>query len=391
MIANYRHIGNIKGGIFLVGVFLIIGIFYYTNYLSKELRQDNRQVVKLYAEIIAGAVNNDTDENINFVFDNIIKKVKFPIIQSGLDKTPQLWTNMPSHIVTNKDRLSFIKSMDEINIPIPLVFYDKNSNPITFGYLHYGDSSLIQKIKIWTYIELISIGIFVCIGFIGFSFIRNNEKQNIWIGLSRETAHQLGTPVSALLGWLEYLKNKKTAIDEVLPEIESDIDRLQQISRRFSKMGSSPETESFNISDKVNNTLDYLEKRMPSLGLKVELINNIDTDIIINANGTLISWAIENLIRNGIDSIKNDSGRITINMDDSTASIKIHVTDNGCGIPKKDWKNIFRPGFSTKKSGWGLGLSLCHRIINDVHQGRICVLESKIDEGTTFEIAIPKT
>jgi len=390
MIANYRHIGNIKGGIFLVGVFLIIGIFYYTNFLSKELREDNRQVVKLYAEIIAGAVNNDTDENINFVFDNIIKKVKFPIIQSGLDKTPQLWTNMPSHIVTNKDRLSFIKSMDEINIPIPLVFYDKNSNPITFGYLHYGDSSLIQKIKIWTYIELISIGIFICIGFIGFSFIRNNEKQNIWIGLSRETAHQLGTPVSALIGWLEYLKNKKTAIDEVMPEIESDVDRLQQISRRFSKMGSSPETESFNISDKVNNTLDYLEKRMPSLGLKVELINKIDTDIIINANGTLISWAIENLIRNGIDSIKNDNGRITIDMNDSTASIKIHISDNGCGIPKKDWKNVFRPGFSTKKSGWGLGLSLCHRIINDVHKGRICVLDSKIDEGTTFEIAIPK-
>ena len=390
MIANYRYIGNIKGGIFLVGIFLIIGIFYYTNFLSKELREDNRQVVKLYAEIIAGAVNNDTDENINFVFDNIIKKVKFPIIQSGLDKIPQLWTNMPSNILTDKDRLSFIKSMDEINIPIPLVFYDKNSNPVTFGYLHYGDSSLIQKIKIWTYIELISIGIFICIGFIGFSFIRNNEKQNIWIGLSRETAHQLGTPVSALIGWLEYLKNKKTAIDEVLPEIESDIDRLQQISRRFSKMGSSPETGSFNLSNKVDNTLDYLEKRMPSLGLKVELINNIDTDIIINANGTLISWAIENLIRNGIDSIKNDNGRITIDMNDSTASIKIHVSDNGCGIPKKDWKNVFRPGFSTKKSGWGLGLSLCHRIINDVHEGRISVLESKIGEGTTFEIAIPK-
>ena len=391
MIANYRHIGNIKGGIFLVGVFLIIGIFYYTNFLSKELREDNRQVVKLYAEIIAGAVNNDTDENINFVFDNIIKKVKFPIIQSGLDKIPQLWTNMPSHIVTDKDRLSFIKSMDEINIPIPLVFYDKNSKPITFGYLHYGDSSLIQKIKIWTYIELISIGIFVCIGFIGFSFIRNNEKQNIWIGLSRETAHQLGTPVSALIGWLEYLKNKNTAIDKVLPEIESDVDRLKQISRRFSKMGSSPEIEPFNLSYKVNDTLDYLEKRMPSLGLKVELINNIDTDIIINANGTLISWAIENLIRNGIDSIKNDNGQITINMNYSTENIKIHVTDNGCGIPKKDWKNVFRPGFSTKKSGWGLGLSLCHRIINDVHQGRICVLESKIDEGTTFEITIQET
>ena len=390
MLTNYRHIGSIKGGIFLTGIFLIIGIFSYTNFLSRELRQDNRQVVKLYAEIIAGAVNDDTDENINFIFDNIIKKVKFPIIQSGIDKVPQYWTNLPSNVITDEDISALIKTMDKNNEPIPLVFNDGKTSPVTFGYLHYGDSSLIQKIKIWAYIELISIGIFVCIGFIGFSFIRNNEKQNIWIGLSRETAHQLGTPVSALIGWLDYLKNKKTAINEILPEIESDIDRLQQVSRRFSKMGSSPEVEEFNLSSKVNKTLDYLEKRIPSLGAKVELINNIDIDISINANGTLISWAIENLIRNGIDSIKNDNGQITIDMNDSTASIKIHVADNGCGIPKKDWKNIFRPGFSTKKSGWGLGLSLCHRIINDVHQGRICVLESKIDEGTTFEIAIPK-
>ena len=391
MIANYRYIGNIKGGIFLVGVFLIIGIFYYTNFLSKELRKDNRQVVKLYAEIIAGAVNSDTDENMNFVFDNIIKKVKFPIIQSGINKSPQLWTNMPPNIVTEEDRLDFIKSMDEINIPIPLVFYDSNSNPVTFGYLHYGDSYLIQKIKIWTYIELISIGLFICIGFIGFSFIRNNEKQNIWIGLSRETAHQLGTPVSALIGWLDYLKNKKTAIDEVLPEIESDIDRLQQVSRRFSKMGSSPEIESFNLSDRVNTTINYLEKRMPSFGGKVELINKINNDLKINANGTLVAWAIENLIRNGIDSIKSDNGQITLYMHDSSKSIKILVADNGCGIPKKDWKNIFRPGFSTKKSGWGLGLSLCQRIVNDVHLGKICVLESKLNFGTTFEITIPKT
>ena len=391
MIANYRHIGNIKGGIFLIGIFLIIGIFYYTNFLSKELRQDNRQVVKLYAEIIAGAVNSETDENMNFVFDNIIKKVKFPIIQSGTNKSPQLWTNMPPNIVTDEDRLDFIKSMDEINIPIPLVFYDSNSNPVTFGYLHYGDSYLIQKIKIWTYIELISIGLFICIGFFGFSFIRNNEKQNIWIGLSRETAHQLGTPVSALIGWLDYLKDKKTAIDEVLPEIESDIDRLQQVSRRFSKMGSSPEIESFNLSDRVNNTINYLEKRMPSFGGKVELINKINNDLKINANGTLVAWAIENLIRNGIDSIKSDNGQITLHMHDSSKSIKILVADNGCGIPKKDWKNIFRPGFSTKKSGWGLGLSLCQRIVNDVHLGKICVLESKLNVGTTFEITIPKT
>ena len=388
---SYRYVGNIKGFIFLAGVFLVIGLLSYTSFLSRELREDNREVVKLYAEIIAGAVNDDSNSNIDFIFENIIKKVKFPIIQSDTEKNPQLWTNLPTKVSTDEDRLSFIKSMDVINKPIPLVYYDENSEPITFGFLHYGDSSLIQKIKIWTYIEIISIGLFICIGFIGFSYIRHSEKQNIWIGLSRETAHQLGTPVSALLGWLDYLKYEKTDLEKVLPEIESDIERLQQVNRRFSKMGSKPEIEYFNLSKRISSTLEYLEKRMPSLGGKVILINNIDSDVKIKANGTLISWAVENLVRNGIDSIDKENGKIEVALKQDVNYVKIHITDNGCGIPKKDWKNIFRPGFTTKNSGWGLGLSLCQRIINDVHGGKVSVLASNISEGTTFEIAISKS
>ena len=388
---SYRYVGNIKGFIFLVGVFLVIGLLSYTSFLSRELREDNREVVKLYAEIIAGAVNDDSNSNIDFIFENIIKKVKFPIIQSDMEKNPQLWTNLPKEVSTDEDRLSFIKSMDVINKPIPLVYYDENSEPITFGFLHYGDSYLIQKIKIWTYVEIISIGLFICIGFIGFSYIRHSEKQNIWIGLSRETAHQLGTPVSALLGWLDYLKHEKTDLEKILPEIESDIERLQQVNRRFSKMGSKPEVEYFNLSKRISSTLEYLEKRMPSLGGKVILINNIDPDVKVKANGTLISWAVENLIRNGIDAIDKKNGKIEVALKQDVHYIKLHITDNGCGIPKKDWKNIFRPGFSTKNSGWGLGLSLCQRIINDVHGGKVSVLASNISEGTTFEIAISKS
>ena len=388
---NYRYVGNIKGFIFLAGVFLVIGLFSYTSFLSRELREDNRAVVKLYAEIIAKAVNDDSNSNIDFIFENIIKKVKFPIIQSDTKKSPQLWTNLPKYVSTDEHRLSLIKSMDEINKPIPLVYHEENSESIIFGYLHYGDSSLIQKIKIWTYIEIVSIGLFICIGFVGFSYIRHSEKQNIWIGLSRETAHQLGTPVSALIGWLDYLKHEKTNIKKILPEIESDIDRLQQVNRRFSKMGSKPEIEYFNLSRRISSTIEYLEKRMPSLGGKVILINNIDPDVKIKANGTLISWAVENLIRNGIDSIDKDSGKIEISLQQDVHQIKIHISDNGCGIPKKDWKNIFRPGFTTKNSGWGLGLSLCERIINDVHGGKVFVLASNFSEGTTFEIAISKS
>ena len=387
---NYRYVGNIKGFIFLVGVFLVIGLFSYTGFLSRALREDNREVVKLYAEIIAGAVNDDSNSNIDFIFENIIKKVKFPIIQSDTKKNPQLWTNLPKEVNTYEERISFIKSMDVINEPIPLVYFNQESEPITFGFLHYGDSSLIQKIKIWTYVEIISIGLFICIGFVGFSYIRHSEKQNIWIGLSRETAHQLGTPVSALLGWLDYLKNERTDLEKILPEIESDIERLQQVNRRFSKMGSRPELEYFNLSKRISSTLDYLGKRMPSLGGKVILMNKIDPDVKIKANATLISWAVENLIRNGIDSIDKENGKIEVTLKQDVHHIKIHITDNGCGIPKKDWKNIFRPGFSTKNSGWGLGLSLCERIINDVHGGKVSVLASKIHEGTTFEIAISK-
>jgi len=389
MNSSYRHIGNIKGGIFLIGVFLVIGLFSYTRYLSSELREDNREVVKLYAEIIAETVKDDSNTNIDFIFENIIKKVKFPIIQSGRNKNPQLWTNLPENIDSDSDRLKLILSMDKINKPIPLVFDDKINGPITFGYLHYGDSRLIQKIQIWTYIELLSIGIFILFGFIGFSFIRNSEKQHIWVGLSRETAHQLGTPVSALLGWLDYLKNDNSNIEKILPEMESDIERLQQVSRRFSKMGSNPEMEFFDLSKRIEGVLFYLNRRIPTLGKKVDLVNDIDPDIKIMANGTLISWTIENLIRNSIDSISGEAGLIRISMSQDQNNVKIRISDNGCGVPKKDWKNIFRPGFSTKKSGWGLGLSLCQRIINEVHKGDIYVLESKINSGTVFEINIP--
>jgi hypothetical protein len=231
--------------------------------------------------------------------------------------------------------------------------------------------------------------LFIFFGFIGFSFIRNSEKQHIWVGMSRETAHQLGTPVSALLGWLDNLKDDSSNIEKIIPELESDIERLQQVSRRFSKMGSMPEMEYFDLSERVEKVLSYLNRRIPTLGKKVELVNDITPDIKIRANGTLISWAIENLIRNSIDCIDDESGLIRISMSQEEYKVKIRISDNGCGVPKKDWKNIFRPGFSTKKSGWGLGLSLCQRIINEVHNGEIYILESNIDSGTVFEINIP--
>ena len=389
MTSSYRYIGNIKGGIFLIGIFLVIGLFSYNRYLSSELRKDNRSVVKLYAELIAATVKDDSITNINFIFENIIRKVKFPIIQSNQNKNPQLWMNLPDNIKNEVDRIQLLKSMDKINTPIPLVFIDENNKSINFGYLHYGDSFLIQKIQIWAYVEVLLIGVFVFFGFIGFSFIRSNEKKHIWVGMSRETAHQLGTPVSALLGWIDLLKEDESNAKDIIPELESDIDRLQQISRRFSKMGSKPDIEEINISNKIENILFYLSKRIPVLGNKIQLINDINSGIIIKANGTLLSWAIENLIRNSIDSIGANKGTIRISLIKTSDKVKIKISDNGCGIPKKDWKNIFRPGFSTKSTGWGLGLSLCQRIIKEVHNGTISIISSELNSGTVLEVNIP--
>ena len=384
----YKHTGNIKAGLFILGIGLIIGLLAYTQSLVKELRNDNREIVRMYAEIIAGTVQDENDANLDFIFDNIIRKVKFPLIQTDTDHNPQMWKNLPESVDTEKKRKSFMRAMDQLNESIPLVYKDSSVGEITFGYLHYGDSSIVQKLQWWTYIEIAAIALFIFLGFSGFTFIRNNEKRHIWVGMARETAHQLGTPVSALMGWVDWLKEHPEKTGEIIPEMEADLQRLEQIGRRFSKMGSKTDFEELDLSERVQRVVDYLAKRMPSLGKKVELINDIQPGIIINANGSLLAWSIENLIRNGIDAIDREDGKVRLSLRKESGEIKIRIQDNGKGIPKKDWRNIFRPGFSTKQTGWGLGLSLSSRIVEDIHHGKIQVIESSPETGTVIEITL---
>ena len=384
----YKNAGNIKSGLFILGIIFVILLLGYTQVLVNELRRDNREVVRLYASFIANIVQDENETNLNFIFENVIKKVKFPLIQTDTNDKPQLWKNLPKNIHSDTDRIKFMKLIDKNNSPIPLVYKDANIGDITFGYLHYGDSSIVEKLKSWTYVILFSMGIFIFIGFLGFSFIRNNEKKHIWVGMARETAHQLGTPVSALMGWVDWLKDHPEKSNEILSEIELDLQRLEQISRRFSNMGSKPNFSEFDLSIKVEKIVEYLNKRLPSLGKKVELLNDIDPDIKINGNGSLLAWAIENIIRNGIDAIEREDGQISISLKQVNNIVKIQIHDNGIGIPKKDWKNIFRPGFSTKKTGWGLGLSLSTRIVEDIHNGSLSVASSSMKKGTIIQISL---
>ena len=388
---SYRNNNNIKVGLFFVGLILIIGLLGYSNSIVNRLRDDNRNIVKLYSEIIAKTVNEDSDTNLNFVFDEIIKKVQFPIIYSDAKNTPIYSRNISGIELPNQLKKP-MGAMDRQNDPIPISYYDQISGQsIPLGFLHYGDSDLIRKLQWLPYLEIGVVAMFIFIGFMGFNSIRNSEKRNIWVGMARETAHQLGTPVSALMGWVDRIKRHPEESSHVVQEMESDLERLNQIGTRFSKMGSQTVLNSISLKELVNRQTGYLKKRMPSLGKDIELRLTSNEDINIEGNEVLLGWAIENVIRNGIDSIKGELGTVEIKIYSDDNYGIIQLKDNGSGIQKKDWKNIFRPGFSTKERGWGLGLSLVNRIIEEIHGGEIKVIHSEIGVGTTFEISLKKS
>lgn len=382
-----KHSSNIKAALFVIGFMLVIFLFTYTQGIVNELRKDNGEIVKLYAEIIAQTISDENDTNLDFVFDEIIQKAQFPIIYSNNKKDPVYSKN----INNGKSNLRKIQStMDEQNEAIPLRYANPLTNEIILiGYLHYGDSSQIEKLKWLPFIEIGAITLFILLGFISFSIIRNSEKRNIWVGMARETAHQLGTPISSLMGWLEWMKNKPNDQEKIIDDISLDLERLQQVSDRFSKMGSETKIEEVNLSNIVDNIVLYFNRRIPSMGKSIIIENQLESDLKIRANGILISWAIENVVKNAIDALDNE-GIISLKSKFEKKSIIIVIEDSGKGISRKNWKNIFRPGFSTKEQGWGLGLSLTSRIINEIHGGSIYVSQSKLGQGSTIEISLPK-
>ena len=379
---------KIKIGLLFFGLALVAGTIFYSNSIVVQLREDNRQIVTVYSRIIAKTINEENDANLGFVFDEIIKKVQFPIIYTDGSNIPLYFRNLDQDL-DQKEILGLVKSMDQNNDPIPINYFDTNSDQvILLGYLHYGDSILIQKLRWLPLLEIFMVAIFIFIGFLGFNSIRENEKRQIWVGMARETAHQLSTPISALIGWVERIKSHPNDALNTANEMKSDMVRLEQIAERFSQMGSKSVLKRISINNLIDVQIKYLRKRIPSLGKDTELNVSKDKDIFIKGNEILLGWAIENIIRNGIDSIKSSKGKVDITVTKEGNYACLDITDNGIGINKKDWKNIFKPGFSSKKRGWGLGLSLVKRIINEIHHGTIKVISSTIGGGTTIQIKL---
>ena len=394
---------NIKIALLLSGVIIALAILYYTQTVVNKIQQREAQIADLYAKSLE-YIANDTSASgeYNFIFNEVILQIDFPIIATDKDyKNVEFYKNVKIDSTLSKNKknevlLGLAKEMKELNPPVKVSYQDS----IVLSYVNYGQSSLITQLKYLPFFEFLIAGIFIFLGYIGFSYIKKHEQSNIWVGLSKETAHQLGTPLSSLLGWLEMLKgypNKTDELEDISSEIGNDLEKLKKITGRFSKIGSQPKLIEENITEVIKSVCNYFEKRIPSLvsvdgQVKKKVTVNIHTDEIINVkiNRDLFEWVIENLLKNALDAIDKTSGTIDFRISEKGKEVIVDVTDNGKGVDKKFKKDIFRPGFSTKRRGWGLGLSLAQRIIDDYHKGKLFLLDSALEAGTTFRIKLQK-
>lgn len=319
----------------------------------------------------------------SFISETVMNNAAVPVLFTDSSKTFLIESgNVDTNKVNTPERLrARIDQMSEENAPIQVQLGDGNTS-----YIFYEGSPVIKQLAYFPYVQLLTIGLFLLFSYLLFSMFRNAEQNQVWVGMAKETAHQLGTPLSSLMAWIEMLKAKGFEQD-ALQEMGKDTDRLQVITERFSKIGSAPELHPEKLYHTLRATVLYLRPRMPQKAI-IEVDKPEDLDITVLMNRALFSWVIENLIRNAIDAMEGE-GHVNIRIIQESDTVHIDVEDTGKGIPSSQHLRVFQPGFTTKKRGWGLGLSLTKRIIENYHGGRIFVKSSAPGEGTTFRISLP--
>ena len=367
-----------------LGAFLIVAlILWNTNILFQNLKKEERAKMELWGMAQQELIENSTVNNLTFEV----------LQQTWIN--PMIQVNSQGKIIGYKnidwdpkyeDSLEIYKQLEKLqreNQPILIRYQDSLSN--INQKLYYGDSILLKKLQYYPLALLLIIFLFGAVLYFVFKTSKISEQNRLWAAMAKETAHQIGTPLTSMIGWITLLKEKEKS--EPLDEMEKDIERLKVITERFSKVGSLPELELVDIVGETLRTLKYLEKRSSDLiNFESELPRK---KILLPLNPQLFSWTLENLIKNGIDAMKG-KGTIILKLFEESQTISIHISDTGSGIKKENFKKIFSPGFTTKKRGWGLGLSLAKRIITDYHRGKISVKDSELRKGTTIEIILKK-
>ncbi len=372
-----------------ISLFIGSGSLYYTNILVKEIEEREHKQIDLFAkgqEFVTSA--NDNLQSLNFLFTEIVgANNSIPVIWADADGNPLDSRNIefPENITDEEKTKLLAKriiSMQAIHDPIPVELAPGWQN-----YIYYENSALISKLKYYPYVQLSVIAIFAIFIFIIFNTSKRSEQNRVWVGLAKETAHQLGTPISSLMAWLEYFKSEEDLDKDIIHEIEKDIERLTMITSRFSNIGSVPSLKPEPIIPTINSIVNYLQKRI-STKVTFEINFENEPELITYINIPLFEWIIENLCKNAVDAMSG-AGKITITVYKVHKKINIEIADTGKGIPKNQIKKVFLPGFTTKKRGWGLGLTLVKRIVENYHKGKISVKQSEINVGTTFLIQLP--
>ncbi len=399
MKVNLRS-GNFKIALLVVASAIVIGTLLYTQNVVKKLERKQREVADLYAKSLEYIANEKTAlGDYSFLFEELIRAIDFPIIQTDRSNNPlePYFLNIRNvPLDTSKSKAeqenflrTLIAKMDAKYTPIKVAVQDT----VILSYVHYDESYLITELRWLPYIELSIGGLFILIGYIGFSYIKRSEQSNIWVGLAKETAHQLGTPLSSMMGWTELMKmhtDGNPKLEATVAEMEQDLERLNKIAARFSKIGSKPDLREENLNEVINSVIRYFEKRIPQTGKRITLSLQAEKAFYANVNRGLFEWVLENMVKNGLDAIEDSEGNISFSIFERENALYIDVSDTGKGIETKHRKDIFRPGYSTKVRGWGLGLSLSKRIIQDYHRGRLTLKESAPRKGSTFRIKLIK-
>lgn len=372
--------------ILLVAALLIgMGSLWYTNQLVNKLSEEERKKVELWAEATRQISDTNADVgDISFPLSVLTNNITVPVILTDAKQKVISIRNLDSSKANDKQyllqELAIMKSQRE---PIEISFAGNQKN-----YIYYKDSYLLTQLRYYPYFQLAVIALFLIVSYIAFSTSRKAEQNQVWVGMAKETAHQLGTPLSSLMAWLEYLKSKAHP-DEYITEIEKDIARLNTITERFSKIGSAPALKKENLTEVMQNAINYIRTRASSK-VNFQLVNQQSYNVEAPMNVALFDWVLENIFKNSIDAMSGE-GTILIQITDQQQFAYIDITDSGKGISKSKYKTVFKPGYTSKNRGWGLGLSLSKRIVEEYHAGQIFVKNSDPQKGTTFRIVLRKT
>jgi sensor histidine kinase len=382
------RIRQVKIFLVVAAIFIAVASLLVSRSLTHDLAEQEKSKMQVWAEAMKSLSAADENTDLSLVLKVLDENHTIPVVVLNNEGVVTEYRNIEIKARNAKDSIAFVTSYgQQMKASGQVIRISLSKNHHDYIDVCYDDSLMLKRIAVYPYVQLGVVLLFVIVAIFALLTSKRAEQNKVWVGLSKETAHQLGTPISSLMAWSTILKETYPD-DELLPEMDKDVKRLQLIADRFSKIGSIPEPVPSCLNDVLIHVVDYMDRRTSK---KIEMKTELPKEnVIINMNASLFEWVIENLCKNAVDAMGGKLGSITLRLEETDKRAIVEVSDTGKGIKKKDISNVFRPGFTTKKRGWGLGLSLAKRIVEEYHHGKIYVKNSEIGKGTTFRIELRK-